>query len=78
MNTIGTALARYKGARTTKGTLMKKLAALVAALLAVIGLSGCVVVPAYEPGYRTYYGPGYYDPGYSYYGGPARRGYRSY
>lgn len=57
---------------------MKKLAALVAALLAVIGLSGCVVVPAYEPGYRTYYGPGYYDPGYNYYGGPARRGYRSY
>jgi hypothetical protein len=77
MNTVGTALARYKGERTTKGTLMKKLAALFAALLAVIGLSGCVVVPAYEPGYRTYdrtyYGSGYYEPGYRYYGG--RRGY---
>ena len=60
---------------------MKKLAALVAAVIAFIGLSGCVVVPAYEPGYRTYYrsGPGYYDPGYNYYGGYyARRGYRSY
>jgi hypothetical protein len=55
---------------------MKKLAALVAALLAVIGLSGCVVVPAYEPGYRSsYYGPGYYEPGYTYYGRYGRRGH---
>jgi hypothetical protein len=74
MITVGTPLARYNSERTTKGALMKKLAALVAALLAVIGLSGCVVVPAYEPGYRTY-GPGYYEPGYTYYGRYGRRGY---
>jgi hypothetical protein len=56
---------------------MRKLVA--AALLAAFGLSGCIVVPAYERGYSYSYGPGYYDPGYTYYGsGYARRGYRSY
>ncbi len=54
---------------------MKKLAALVAAALAIVSLAGCIVVPAYEPGYRSYYyGPGYYDPGYPY----SRRGYYRY
>jgi hypothetical protein len=55
---------------------MKKLVAVAVAALAIVGLSGCVVVPAYEPGYRPYYGygPGYYDRDYRYY----RRGYRSH
>ena len=36
-------------------------AGLVAALVALTALSGCVVVPAYGPGYyRGYYAPGYY------------------
>jgi len=54
---------------------MKKLAALVALALAILGLSGCIVVPAYEHGYRSHYhGPGYYDPGDPY----SRRGYYRY
>jgi hypothetical protein len=38
-------------------------AGLIAAVLAVTVLSGCVVYPAYGPGYgyyRGYYAPGYY------------------
>ncbi|MGH7124229.1 MAG: hypothetical protein ACREFI_07650 [Stellaceae bacterium] len=36
-------------------------AALMAAMVALTVLSGCVVVPAYGPGYhRGYYAPGYY------------------
>jgi hypothetical protein len=58
---------------------MKKLAAFVVALLGFLMLSGCVVVPAYGPGYYSY-GHGYYDRGYPYYtrGGYYRRGYSSY
>ena len=52
---------------------MKTVLALLTALLGFLALSGCVVVPAYEPGYRASY---YYDRGYPGYG-PAyyRRGY---
>jgi hypothetical protein len=35
------------------------------ALLAALGLSGCIAVPVYEPGYRSYGyygGGGYYRP----------------
>lgn len=54
---------------------MKKFAVLLAALLALIGLAGCIAVPVYEPGYRPY-GHGYYDQGYPYYGsGYYRRRY---
>jgi uncharacterized protein YceK len=36
---------------------------IAAALLVALGLSGCIVVPAYEgPGYRAY---GYYGGGYA-------------
>ncbi len=43
--------------------------AFAAVLLAAATLSGCVVVPAYDPGYRPYgYTYGYYDRGYPYYG----------
>jgi hypothetical protein len=35
---------------------------LAAALLIALGLSGCIVVPAYD-------GPGYYGRSYGYYGG---------
>lgn len=58
---------------------MKTLAALVLAVVGFLALSGCVVVPAYEPGYRAY-GYGYYDQAYPYYGsgGYYRRGYRYY
>ena len=39
---------------------------IAAALLAALGLSGCIAVPVYEPGYRShgYYGGGYYGGGY--------------
>ena len=50
---------------------------IAAALLIALGLSGCIAVPVYEPGYRAraYYGPGpYYGGGY--YGGGYYR-YRS-
>jgi hypothetical protein len=46
---------------------------IAAALLVALGLSGCIVVPAYEPGYRT---GGYYSPG-PYYGGGGYYRYRS-
>jgi hypothetical protein len=45
---------------------------IAAALLLALGLSGCIAVPVYEPGYRGGYG--YYGPG-PYYGGYYR--YRS-
>ena len=56
---------------------MKRFAAFIAALLGIFILSGCVVVPAYGPGYRAY-GYGYYDQGYPYYGGGYYRRYRYY
>ena len=36
------------------------------ALLAALGLSGCIAVPVYEPGYRSYgyYGGGGWGGGY--------------
>ena len=47
---------------------------IVTALLVAIGLSGCIAVPVYEPGYRHggYYAPAPYYGGGGYYGG----GYR--
>ena len=42
-------------------------------LVAAALLGGCVVAPAYEPGY--YYGPGYYSGGGVYYS-PGYYGYR--
>jgi hypothetical protein len=38
----------------------------VMAVSVLAALSGCVVVPAYGPGYYRagYYAPGYYAPGY--------------
>ena len=45
---------------------------IVAALLVAVGLSGCIVVPAYEGGYRH----GYYGAG-PYYGGGGYYRYRS-
>jgi uncharacterized protein YceK len=47
---------------------------IVTALLVALGLSGCIAVPVYEPGYRTggYYAPAPYYGGGGYYGG----GYR--
>jgi hypothetical protein len=40
-------------------------AKIVPAVVALALLSGCVVVPAYGPGYyRGYYAPGYYYPYY--------------
>lgn len=47
---------------------------IAAVLLVALGLSGCIAVPVYEPGYRT---GGYYGPG-PYYGGPYYGGYYRY
>jgi hypothetical protein len=55
-------MARSNGIGPTKGFLMKMIAV---ALLAALGLSGCIAVPVYEPGYRSYGyygGGGYYRP----------------
>ena len=42
-------------------------AKIVSAAVAVVLLGGCVVVPAYGPGYGSgYYRGGYYAPGYYY------------
>jgi len=57
---------------TSEALDMKTLAAV---LLAMVALSGCVVVPAYDAGYRGY-GYGYYDQGYPYYARRSR--YRHY
>ena len=56
-------MLRSNGLGIEKEPLMKIIAA---ALLVALGLSGCIVVPAYEGGYRGgYYGPGpYYGGGY--------------
>jgi len=55
---------------------MKTLVAFLVALLGFFALSGCVVVPAYDPAPRAYYGYGYYDGGPYYSGGYRyRRGY---
>jgi hypothetical protein len=44
-------------------------AKIVSAAVALVLLSGCVVVPAYGPGYGPgYYRGGYYAPGYYYQG----------
>jgi len=45
---------------------MKRIAILLVGMAAVaLGLSGCVVAPAYGPyGYAPGYAPGYYAPGY--------------
>jgi len=48
---------------------------IAAALLAALGLSGCIAVPVYEPGYRSH---GYYGGGGGYYGGGYHRPYGGY
>jgi uncharacterized protein YceK len=49
---------------------------IVTALLVALGLSGCIAVPVYGPGYRGgYYAPAPYYGGGGYYGGGHR--YRS-
>ena len=56
----------------TLETTMKKIAL---ALLAAIGLAGCVAYPVYESPRASYYAP---EPSYGYYGYSYSRPYRGY